>query len=79
MKVWFLGREISHITFHMGLLTKALEIVWARPMELNGVVTMAEGMHFLMSAFAGIIFLYDDAGLQHLLYESDIYTEGSAD
>ena len=63
----------------MGLLTKALEIVWSRPMELNGVVTMAEGMHFLMSAFAGIVFLYDDSGLQHLLYESDIYTEGSVD
>ena len=31
------------------------------------------------SAFAGIVFLYDDAILQHLLYESDIYTEGSAD
>ena len=36
-------------------------------------------MHFLMSAFAGIGFLYGDAGLKHLLYESDVYAKGTAD
>ena len=32
-----------------------------------------------MSVFAGIGFLYGDAGLKHLLYESDVYAKGTAD
>ena len=74
-----LGQEICPVTFDMGLLTKALEVVWSRPVELKGVVPMEGGMHFLMSVFAGIGFLYGDAGLKHLLYESDVYAKGTAD
>ena len=46
-----LGQEICPIAFDMGLLTRALGIVWSRPVELNGVVPMEAGMHFLMSVF----------------------------
>ena len=33
-----LGQSVCPIIFDMGLLAKALEIVWARPEELSGVV-----------------------------------------
>ena len=35
-------------------------------------------MHLLMSVFAGIGFLYGDAGLVRLLYESDVFAPGTA-
>ena len=34
-------------------------------------------MHLLMSVFAGIGFLYGDAGLEQLLYESDVFAPGT--
>ena len=74
-----LGQEICPVTFDIGLLTKALEVVWSRPVELKGVVPIEGGMHVLMSVFAGIGFLYGDAGLKHLLYESDVYAKGTSD
>ena len=74
-----LGQDICPITFDMGLLTKALEIVWSRTEELKEVIPMEGGMHFLMSVFAGVGFLYGDAGLKNLLFESDVYAKGTAD
>ena len=43
-----LGQEICPFTFDMGLLTKALEVVLSRPVELKGVVPIEGGMHFLI-------------------------------
>ncbi len=63
--------------FDMGLLTKALEVVWACPRDLSGVVLMEGGMHLLMSVFAGIGHIYGEAGLRHLLHDSGVYAAGS--
>ena len=35
-------------------------------------------MHLLMSVFAGIGFLYGDAGLEQLLHVSDVFALGTA-
>lgn len=44
-----LGQNTCPIVFDMGFLSKALEIVWAKKDEFEGVVPMEGGMHFLMS------------------------------
>ena len=36
----------------MGLLTKALEITWAKSVELQGVIPSERDMHLLMCVFA---------------------------
>jgi hypothetical protein len=61
----------------MGLLTKALEVTWARPEELAGVIPCEGGMHLLMSVFSAIGHLYGDAGLGQLLHESGVFAAGS--
>ena len=60
----------------MGLLTKVLEVTWACPNDLNGVIHCEGGMHFLMSIFAGIGQMYGDAGLRHVLHESGVFYNG---
>ena len=61
----------------MGLLTKALEITWAKSMKLQGVVIPCEGdMHLLMCVFAATVYRYGDAGLRELLFESDVFVKG---
>ena len=72
-----LGFQYAPVFFDMGLLTKALEITWARPEELSDVFPCEGGMHLLMSFFSGIGLLYGDAGLKHLLYESGVFAEGT--
>lgn len=72
-----LGQSYSPVVFDMGLLTKALEIVWANPVELSGVIPCAGGMHFLIAVFSGIGTLYGDAGLRQLLYESGVFAAGT--
>ena len=74
-----LGQSVCPICFDMGLLSKALEIVWANKSELDGVVSLEGGMHFLMACFSGIGFLYGEIGLKELLYESDVFAKGTAD
>ncbi|KAH3750490.1 hypothetical protein DPMN_185014 [Dreissena polymorpha] len=59
-----LGQEHAPIIFDMSLLS--MKIVWNKPEELQGVIPLAGGMHFLMSLFAGIGHLYGEAGLRHL-------------
>ena len=68
-----LGQSYVPIMFDMGLLVKTLEVVWSRCDELMGVIPVEGGMHMLMSVFAGIGFMYGDAGLRHLLTESGLY------
>ena len=74
-----LGQNICPIVFDMGLLSKALEVVWAKPKEFEGVVPLEGGMHFLMSCFAGIGFVYGELGLKELLYESDVFAKNTAE
>ena len=73
-----LGFEHLPIFFDMGLLTKALEVTWARPRELSGIFPCDGGMHLLMSVMAGIGHLYGNAGLQQLLHDSGVYAAGTA-
>lgn len=68
-----LGHESAPVFFDMGLLTKALEITWSRPVDLAGIIPCDGGMHLLMSLFAGIGKLYGDAGLKNLLHESGVF------
>ena len=59
----------------MGLLTKASEITWAKSVELQGVILCEGDMHLLMCVFAATIYLYGDAGLQELMFESDVFVK----
>ncbi|CAC5361555.1 CACNA2D3 [Mytilus coruscus] len=72
-----LGQDCIPVFFYMGLVTKALEITWARPDELKGVIPCEDGMHLLMSVFSGIGYLYDDAGLWQMLCESGVFAAGT--
>ncbi|XP_052801704.1 uncharacterized protein LOC128232273 [Mya arenaria] len=72
-----LGQQYAPVIFDMSLLAKALEIVWCNRDELQGVIPCEGGMHLLMSVFAGIGYLYGDAGLRHLLSESGVYAAGT--
>jgi len=38
----------------MGLLCKALEVVWAYPVEFEDVYPLEDGMHFLMVVYASV-------------------------
>ena len=60
----------------MGLLTKALEITWAKSFESQGVIPCEEDMYFLMCVFAATVYLYGDAGLRELLFELDVFVKG---
>jgi len=72
-----LGQTHVPIVFDMGLLTKALEITWANPEELSGVIPCYGGMHLLMSTIAAIGHLYGDAGLKPLPHGSGMFIAGS--
>ena len=63
--------------FDMGLLTKALEITWAWPDELAGVLPCEGGMHLMIAVMAGISKLYGEAGQQDLLQESGVFAAGT--
>ena len=60
----------------MGLLTKALKITWAKSVELQGIIPCEGDMHLLMCVFAATVYLYGDAGLRKLLFESDVFIKG---
>ena len=72
-----LGFEHAPVFFDMGLLSKAMEITWANPDSLSGVIPCDGGMHFLMSVLSGIGKIYGDAGLRNLLCESGVFAAGS--
>jgi hypothetical protein len=59
------------IVSDMGLLTKAVEIVWARHTEFEGVLT--GGIQFMISVFACIGHLYGDAGLKYFMMDSGVW------
>ena len=62
----------------MGLLTKALEITWAKPEELFGIIPCLAGMRLPMCVFAAIRFFYCDGGFRELLFDFDVFALGSA-
>ena len=74
-----LGQSVCPIVFDMGILAKALEVVLARPEELSGVVPLEGGIHFLVSLFGGIGYIYGDAGLKDVMVESDVFAKLTAE
>jgi hypothetical protein len=72
-----MGQQHIPVYFDMGLLTKASEIAWAQPDNLEGIIPCEGGMHLLMSVFSAIGHLYGDIGLKQLLHESGVYSAGS--
>ena len=72
-----LGQAHIPVTFDMGLLTKALEITWANPDELKGIIPCDGGMHLLMSVISAVGNIYGDAGLRGLLSESGVFAAGT--
>jgi len=74
-----LGQQVCPIVFDMGLLSKALEIVCAKPEEFKDVYPLEGGMHFMMSVFGGIGHIYGDAGLKQMLVESDVFARVTAE
>lgn len=59
-----LGQEFDHKTFDMGLLPKALEIVWAIPEEFSGFIPIEGGMHYMKALMSGI---------GHVLVNSNVF------
>ena len=72
-----LGQKHVPVFFDMGLMMKALEVKWAHPKELDGVILCDGGMHFVMCVISAIGYLYGDAGLKKLLHESGVFAAGS--
>ena len=55
--------------FDMGLLMKALEITWAKPMCKLYIFLCGGGMHLLIAGFASSGYLHGEAGLRELSFE----------
>ena len=72
-----LGQEQTVVCFDLGLLSKALEIVWSKPDELYGVIPIEGGMHIMMSLMAAVGHIYGDAGIRLLLQDSGVYAAGT--
>ena len=53
-----------------------MAITWAKSVELQGVIPCEGDMHLLMCVFAATLYLYGDAGLRELLFESDVFVKG---
>ena len=53
----------------MGLLMKALEITWAKPMYMQYILPCGGGMHLLIACFASIGYLHGEAVLRELSFE----------
>ena len=74
-----LGQRYLPLCFDMGLYTKASEIKWSRPKELEDIILVEGGMHLLMSVISGIGYLYADAGLSNLLVDSGVFASRTVD
>ena len=72
-----LGQIYASAYFAMGLLMKALDISWAKPMDMQCMFPFEGGMHLLLAGFASIGHLRGEAGLRELLFESDVSAVGS--
>ena len=55
-----LGRIYESEYFDMGLLLKALEITWAKPIDMHCTFPCKGGMNLLMAAFASITHLHGE-------------------
>ena len=58
-----------HILIWVGLLMKALEITWSKPMYMQYIFPCGGGMHLLIAGFASMGYLHGEAGLGELSFE----------
>lgn len=73
-----LQQEHIIITADLAIYSKAREILWNNPPELDGHVTLQlGGMHLTMAFLASIGYIFGDAGLASILTETDIFAENS--
>ena len=56
---------------------KALEITWAKPMDMQCIAPCKGGMHLLMADFASIRHLHCKTRLRKLSFESDVSALGN--
>ena len=74
-----IGQPHILVTSDMAIYSKAQEILWSKPPQLDGKVTMrVGGMHTTMALLASLGKLYSDAGLLSILTESGIYADATA-
>ncbi len=74
-----LGQHHILVTADLAIYSKAQQILWSKPLPLQGKITMRlGGMHITMAYLASIGKLYGDGGLFNILTESDVYAEGTA-
>ncbi len=74
-----LGQHHILVTADLAIYSKAQQILWSKPLPLQGKITMRlGGMHITMAYLASIGKLYGDGGLFDILTESDVYAEGTA-
>ncbi len=74
-----LGQHHILVTADLAIYSKAQQILWRKPLPLQGKITMRlGGMHITMAYLASIGKLYGDGGLFDILTESDVYAEGTA-
>ena len=64
-----LVRIFTSAYFEMGLLMKALEITWAKPMYMQYIFLCDGGMHLLIAGFSSSGYLHGEAGLRELSFE----------
>ena len=55
--------------FYMGVLMKALEVIWAKLIYMQYIFPCGGGMHLFIAGFAGIGYFHGDAGLRELSFE----------
>ena len=58
--------------FDMGLLMKALEITWTKPMYMQYMFPCGGGMYLLIAGFASIGYLHCERGLRKLSFEFEL-------
>ena len=73
-----LGQNHILVTADMAIYSKAQEILWAKPTDLEGKVTMRlGGMHLNMAFIASLGNLFGSGGLLSLLVESNIFSQAT--
>ena len=55
--------------FDMGLLMKALEITWAKPMYMQYIFPCGGGMYLLIAGFESIGYVHGEAALRELSFD----------
>ena len=58
--------------FDMGILMKALEITWTKPMYMQYIFPYGGGMYIRVAGFVSIGYLHGEAGLRELSFQFEL-------